>query len=163
MKRFFNGLFDYNFYCNKTIIEQCTGMESLPGATAALFNHILNTHHIWNHRLLGQAPEFSAGDTHSKNDWADLHYENQRASFEITSNTEDFGKRLDYENTEGRLYTNTVQDMLFHIINHASQHRGRLPPSSRKPIYPSSYWIIPFTNVDYVFDHPNPIMCNDVP
>lgn len=56
----------------------------------------------------------------------DIHYENQRNSFEIISNTEDFEKRIDYENTEGRLFTNTLQDMLFHIINHSTNHRGQI-------------------------------------
>ena len=30
MKVFFNQLFDYNFYCNKKLIEECNKLEDVP-------------------------------------------------------------------------------------------------------------------------------------
>jgi uncharacterized damage-inducible protein DinB len=33
---------------------------------------------------------------------------------------------LDYENSEDRLFTNTLKDMLFHIINHSTHHRAQI-------------------------------------
>lgn len=126
MKVFFNELFDYNFYCNKKIIESCGAMDMVPERTKELFSHILNAHHLWNARILGMPHEYKVWDSHALDDWQDIHYENQRSSFEITSNTEDFEKRIDYENSEGRLFTNTVQDMLFHIINHSTNHRAQI-------------------------------------
>jgi len=126
MKRFFNELFDYNFYCNKKIIEHYTAIDDPLDSTQDLFGTILNSHHIWNARILGNVPEFEALQKHPLKDWGDIHYENQRTSFDITSNADDFEKRIDYENSEGRLFTNTLQDMLFHIINHSTDHRGQI-------------------------------------
>ena len=62
----------------------------------------------------------------SVKDWEDIHYENQRNTFEIITNTDDYEERIDYENIEGRLFTNTIQDMLFHIINHSTHHRAQI-------------------------------------
>lgn len=126
MKVFFNELFDYNFYCNKNIIETCVEMETIPEQTRTLFSHILNAHHLWNARILGVTHEYKVWQLHDPKDWQDIHYENQRSSFEITSNIDDFEKRIDYENSEGRLFTNTLQDMLFHIINHSTNHRAQI-------------------------------------
>ncbi|WP_299430652.1 DinB family protein [uncultured Maribacter sp.] len=132
MKVFFNQMFDYNFYCNKKIIEQCIAMETVPDNTIKLFSHILNAHHIWNSRILKVSSKYSEWQLHDVKEWEDIHYENQRNSFEITSNTDDFEDRIDYESSEGRLFTNTLQDMLFHIINHSTQHRGQIAKNFRK-------------------------------
>ncbi len=126
MNAFFNELFDYNFYCNKKIIDQCLAVGTVPDKSEELFSHILNAHHIWNARILGKPSDYKAWEKHPIKAWADIHYENQRTSFEIVTNADEFDKRIDYENSEGRLFTNTLQDMLFHIINHSTNHRGQI-------------------------------------
>ncbi|MCL6266843.1 DinB family protein [Flagellimonas myxillae] len=126
MKGFLQQLFDYNFYSNKKLIEQCSSMGTVPEKSVKLFSHILNAHHIWNHRIVGKPSEFAVWELHKVADWGDLHYENQRTSFEIIRNTEDFNKRIDYENSQGRTYANDLKDILFHIVNHSTHHRGQI-------------------------------------
>ena len=101
-------------------------MDQVPENSARFFGHILNAHHIWNARIREKASEYDVWQLHEVKDWGDIHYENQRNSFEIISNTDDFEKRIDYENSEGRLFTNTLQDMLVHVINHSTYHRGQI-------------------------------------
>ncbi len=126
MKSFFNSIFDYNFHCNKALIEAFVAIDAVPERSLLLFSHILNAHHIWNARIRERNSEFEVWQLHDTQALGEIHYENQRNSFEITSITEDFEKRIDYENTEGRLFTNTLGDMLFHIINHSANHRGQI-------------------------------------
>ena len=126
MKVFFNELFDYNYYCNKRLIEECLKLNEVPSRTKVLFSHILNAHHIWNARMLNKSSDYEVWQEHVSKDWSDIHYENQRNSFEIMSNTDNFDKRIDYENSEGHLFTNTPKDMLFHVINHSTNHRGQI-------------------------------------
>tara|TARA_R110002051_G_scaffold180913_3_gene250369 strand:- start:23242 stop:23685 length:444 start_codon:yes stop_codon:yes gene_type:complete len=126
MKAFLNEIFDYNYYCNKKLIDECLALSEVPAKTISLFSHVLNAHHIWNARILEKAPEYGVWQEHDVKDWADIHYENQRSSFEILTNADNFDKRIDYENTEGRLFTNTLKDMLFHITNHSTHHRGQI-------------------------------------
>ncbi|MGI9547161.1 MAG: DinB family protein [Flavobacteriaceae bacterium] len=126
MKSFLNQLFDYNFYCNKKLIDECNKLAKVPEKSHSLFSHILNAHHIWNARILNSEIEYEVWQEHPVKNWGDIHYENQRSSFEIITNTENFEQRIDYENTEGRLYTNTLHDVLFHIINHSTHHRSQI-------------------------------------
>lgn len=132
MKVFFNQLFDYNFYCNKQLIETCSAIDNTPRKSIELFSHILNTHHRWNAKLTDKKAEYELHQIHEIKDWGDIHYENQRSSFEITTNADDFEKRIDYDNADGRLFTNTVQDILFHIINHSTHHRGQMAMDFRQ-------------------------------
>ena len=43
-----NELFDYNFFCNKTIIEFAEEKGSIPEKSQKLFNQVLNAHHKCN-------------------------------------------------------------------------------------------------------------------
>lgn len=126
MKAFLQQLFDYNFFCNKKTIEQCSGLDQVPDNCIRLFSHILNAHHIWNHRILGAPTEFGVWDEHQLNAWEDIHYNNQRTSFEIVSNTDTFEKRVEYMNSTGKTFSNELKDILFHIINHSTHHRGQI-------------------------------------
>ncbi|MHA7829823.1 MAG: DinB family protein [Flagellimonas sp.] len=126
MKAFLQQLFDYNFFCNKKIIEQCSGLDQVPDNCIRLFSHILNAHHIWNHRILGAPTVFGVWDEHQLNAWQDIHYNNQRTSFEIVSNTDTFEKRVEYMNSAGKTFSNELKDILFHIINHSTHHRGQI-------------------------------------
>ncbi|WP_136467804.1 DinB family protein [Flagellimonas onchidii] len=126
MKALFNQLFDYNFYCNKKLIEQCTSMDAVPEKCIKLFSHILNAHHIWNNRIVGKPSEYGVWQKHAVESWGDIHYENQRTTFEIITNTDDFNNRIDYENSKGRMFANELKDILFHIVNHSTHHRGQI-------------------------------------
>ena len=126
MKAFFNQLFDYNFHYNKKLIETCRDLKTVPEEVIRLFSHILNAHHIWNARMQGVASENEVWQVHEIADWDELHYENQRNSFGIITNEENFEKRIDYESSEGQRYSNTLQDILFHIINHSTHHRAQI-------------------------------------
>ncbi|MEM7486284.1 MAG: DinB family protein [Bacteroidota bacterium] len=144
MKAFLHQLFDYNFYCNKKLIEQCAAMKKVPEKSSELFNHILNAHHTWNKRIVGKPTDFAISHIHSIENWEDIHYENQRSSFEIITNTEDFSTRIDYESSEGRTFANELKDILFHIVNHSTHHRGQILADFRaNGIEPES--------LDYIF------------
>lgn len=126
MQGFLQQLFDYNFHCNKTLIAQCGAQHPVPGEWQRLFGHILNAHHIWNQRMLGEEPQYGLWEVHPHELWEDIHYNNQRTSFEIMTNTVDFHKRVEYVNSQGRTYSNMIRDILFQIINHSAHHRGQL-------------------------------------
>ncbi|MBT8188149.1 MAG: damage-inducible protein DinB [Croceitalea sp.] len=125
MKVLFNQLFDYNYYCNKKLIEQAESLKQVPANCIKYFSHILNAHHRWNSNLLANKPRYDAWQLHDVKDWADIHYENQRATFEVITNADDFNKRIEYETAEGRVFAHDLKDILFHIINHSTHHRGQ--------------------------------------
>ncbi|MBO0320808.1 damage-inducible protein DinB [Muricauda sp. CAU 1633] len=126
MKGFLQQLFDYNFYCNKKLIAQCGSQDTISENTIRLFSHILNAHHIWNQRILGVPTTHTVWQEHPFENWEDIHYDNQRTSFEIITNANDLNKRVEYENSQGRIFTNDLQDILFHIVNHSTHHRGQI-------------------------------------
>ena len=132
MKGFLQQLFDYNFFCNKKLIQQSMALDEVPKESLKLFSHILNAHHIWNHRILAKDSNLGVWEEHDLETWQDLHDDNQRTSFEIITNAEDFGKRITYENSEGRTHANELKDILIHIVNHSTHHRGQILTNFRE-------------------------------
>lgn len=100
---------------------------------------------MWNARIMEKQADYAIFQVHDLKDWGDIHYENQRNSFEITTNAVDFEKRIDYENTEGRLFISNLQDILFHIINHSAHHRGQVSVDFRQ----NGIEPIPFDYINY--------------
>lgn len=119
-------------------------VKKMPEKSLGLFSHILNAHHIWNARLQGKLPAYEVWHLQPVKDWSDIHYENQRNTFEIITNTDNFEQRIDYENSEGRVFSNTIKDILFHIINHSTHHRGQIAMDLR------SHKLEPL-KLDYIF------------
>ena len=108
------------------MIDQCSGPDKVPDNCIRLFSHILNAHHIWNQRILGNTSDYGVWDLHMLERWEDIHYDNQRTTFEILSGTDALENRVEYTNSAGKVFTNEVKDILFHIINHSTNHRGQM-------------------------------------
>ncbi len=106
-------------------------MSAVPQESMRLFSHILNAHHIWNARIKGRGPAVGVWDEHPVASWADLHYENQRDSFEIVNNADPMDRRISYEDSQGRSFANSLQDILFHVINHSTHHRAQIAADFR--------------------------------
>jgi uncharacterized damage-inducible protein DinB len=43
-----------------------------------------------------------------------------------TLENDDLARSVEYVNTKGHRFQNEVQDILFHIINHSTYHRGQV-------------------------------------
>ena len=126
MKSFFKELFLYNHYSNKKLIELLTNQSAhIPEKTLFLFNHILNAHEVWNSRINLQAPCFGVWEKHPASQFKILDHANYLNSLVII-NSPDLENVVTYLNSKGESFTNSIRDILFHVINHSTYHRGQI-------------------------------------
>lgn len=131
MKPFFKELFDYNQHCNKQLIEKSLEFETeISEKTKKLFNHILNAHEIWNSRILQQKPTFGVWQIHPIQRWKTTNQSNFEASLSILDGKE-IDLKVNYTNSKGDAFRNSIQDILFHIINHSNYHRAQIAADFR--------------------------------
>eukprot|EP01012_Entosiphon_sulcatum_P049903 TRINITY_DN68632_c0_g1_i1.p1 TRINITY_DN68632_c0_g1~~TRINITY_DN68632_c0_g1_i1.p1 ORF type:complete len:149 (-),score=9.49 TRINITY_DN68632_c0_g1_i1:253-699(-) len=104
------------------IFKQAT--IELPDAER-LFSHVLNAQHIWAQRISGMRPLYGVWDTHPKEDFEGLSLENFKLIRE-TLNNHPLDKRILYTNTRGDQYENRIDEILFHLFNHSTYHRGQV-------------------------------------
>lgn len=142
MNDFFKELFDYNHYYNRQLLAVIEKGEPQASTKAVqLFNHILNAHAIWISRIVKEKQPFAPNHVHAIAALADLNQDNYAKSVQILQSY-DLNERIVYTNTAGQSFTNSVRDILFHVINHSTYHRGQLAMDFRQtglePI-PSDY------------------------
>ena len=87
--------------------------------------HTLNAQNIWNHRIIGEIPTQLVWDTFGIDRLHFLNDENHELSLEILESRA-LSDTIQYMDSKGDPHSNSVENMLFHIINHSTYHRGQL-------------------------------------
>jgi len=125
MKTFLNKFFQYNFEMNENIIQEYFHFQNIEvGKVKQLFDHILNAHNIWNNRIL-EKPAFKVWEKHGLDKLKGINENNFHQSLFIIENL-DLQEKVEYNNSIGNRYSNTIEDMLMHVVNHSSYHRGQI-------------------------------------
>ncbi len=126
MKTFFEELFTYTHHCNQQLAAVLNEQpEKIDMKSMVLFSHMLNAHQIWNNRILGQPTGCTVWENRPNNTFTaiDLHNYNQTlillGKFGLTD-------EIAYTTGNGKAFVNTVGNILFHVINHSTYHRGQI-------------------------------------
>ena len=131
MKALFLDIFEYHHHINQRLIEELKKHgRILPKRTMLLFCHIVNAHQIWNGRILDLG-SVGVNDVHSPEQCKYLDEENFRTTEDIL-HSQDFERQIAYVNSAGQRYQNTIPEILFHISNHSTHHRGQIISSFRQ-------------------------------
>ncbi len=125
LKNFFEELFVYNKAVNENIIQVIADGNAVPVRAAQLMIHILLVHQSWNNRM-----QDKPGLTDF---WTDVHRTQMHtinvSLHEVTKGIIAGGETessIRYTNSKGIEFTNKAQDILFHLVNHSTHHRGQI-------------------------------------
>lgn len=127
MKSYFKELFDYTYHHNREIILLTTARTdaAINEKHILLLNHTINAHEIWNLRIKDCDCKTGVWEIRTAAQIEKQNHINYKTTLEIIENT-DFEKVISYTNSKGHHYTNIIKDILFHIINHSTYHRGQI-------------------------------------
>lgn len=118
-------LFEYTYHFNVEMIKAISENRKLvDDKTISLINHILNAQQIWNARILGE-PTFEVWQINPFESLNEINHQNFVKSIEIVKDS-DLEKRIEYQNSRGTKFENSIFEMLFHAINHSTYHRGQI-------------------------------------
>src|SRR5690606_36056016 len=92
--------------------------------TIPLFSHIVNAHQIWNSRILHKKA-LGVHQLHSHEKCKKLDTTNYFDTLNILSEL-DLNTIIKYKNSKGDEFENSIQQILFHVSNHFSHHRGQI-------------------------------------
>lgn len=125
MKEKLIDLFEYTFHFNSETIRVIgENIEKVDEKTISLINHILNAQQIWNSRILGEKT-FEVWQINPFEMLEEINQYNFEKSIEIINNF-DPDRKINYQNSRGVNFENTVFEMLFQAINHSTYHRGQI-------------------------------------
>jgi uncharacterized damage-inducible protein DinB len=139
----FKDIFTYHHHFNQKLVEEFKmHLANLPGRSFPLFCHMLNAHQIWNARILKEQ-EFGVQQQHTLEQCALIDETNFTTTLKVLE-TVDLESVITYKNSRGQSFSNSVRDILFHVANHTTHHRGQIISDFRQAGIPPMV-------TDYIF------------
>ncbi|WP_431609860.1 DinB family protein [Chryseobacterium sp. 'Rf worker isolate 10'] len=125
MKEKLIDLFEYTYLFNIEMIKVISeNRELVDDKTISLINHTLNAQQIWNARILGETT-FEVWQINPFESLIEINHGNFLKSIDIINNL-DLDTKIEYQNSRGTKFENTIFEMLFHAVNHSTYHRGQI-------------------------------------
>jgi len=132
MKAFFEELLVYGHESNQRLWEAMMKTpDKTPEKSIQLYNHMLNAHQIWNNRIDPREPLLGVWESRNMQGEREIEQGNHAHSLAILD-TYPLDAIIQYSNSKGQAFTNKVRDILFHIVNHSTYHRGQIASDFRK-------------------------------
>lgn len=106
-------------------------LRDAPGNDAralTLYSHIVGAEAVWLARIAGRPADVKVWPVFSLDDAANLAARNARELDHLLSSLApgDLAKEIDYRNSAGEAFRNTIEDILLHVALHGAYHRGQV-------------------------------------
>lgn len=128
-REYFQRMFAYDYWANKATLHSITELLDGQERPLTLLAHILGAQKIWHHRLTGE-------DVEGLMVWPVIHDSDYRRQveechgywWEFLNNIDEdeLNDTVDYANTKGQEFENTVADILSHVLMHSAYHRAQI-------------------------------------
>jgi uncharacterized damage-inducible protein DinB len=128
LKDHFIHLFKYNDWATRKAAESVNGLEKKDEKLVELLSHLVSAQKIWLNRILERDIFVDPWQRHTVSECISLsttitaEWINLLESFK----DKDIEKRIEYKNTKGEKFSNTVKDIVTHVINHSTYHRAQI-------------------------------------
>ncbi len=132
MKSFLKELFEYNHHCNQQLADLfLANPEKTPEKSIELFSHILNAHRVWNNRIDPLQPAYGIWEVHPVQHFKSLDQINHEHTLFLLEKCT-LSDNVSYTTSKGTPFNNSTRDILFHVINHSTYHRGQIAMEFRR-------------------------------
>ncbi|MCW8810858.1 MAG: DinB family protein [Ignavibacteriaceae bacterium] len=124
----FIHLFKYNDWATIATVSSLKGFEKKDERLGKLLSHIISAQKLWLNRVLNREIVVSPWDklpiqeSISQSTSVTAEWVNLLESF----TDKDLDKRIEYADTKGEKYVNTLRDIIIHVINHSTYHRAQI-------------------------------------
>ena len=127
MKQYFLKLYQYNAWANTRVLETLTRQNVDDGQILTLMGHIVAAQFLWLHRIKGlPAPDVKLWGTYHLKQLIELTGKAGKQWLDFVESTENFNRQMSYKNYVGDHYTNNVEMVMIHLVNHSSYHRAQI-------------------------------------
>lgn len=127
MKEYFLKLYQYNNWSNGRVLNCLKSQDVKDEKILSLMGHIVAAQFLWLHRIKGlPPPDVKLWGSYSLLRLITLTEEAGKLWLEFVENTDSFDRELTYTNYVGDPYTNNVEAIMIHLVNHSSYHRAQI-------------------------------------
>jgi uncharacterized damage-inducible protein DinB len=135
MKEHFRDLLIYNQWANYRILVALEELKSPNDTHLSLFSHILSAQIIWLNRIkaLATSPfpiweQYKLTELRSMTEESSANWINYLDKHRFDT----FEEMIFYTNSIGEKHENTIREIISHVLNHSTYHRGQIAKQLRK-------------------------------
>ena len=128
LKDHFLHLLKYNDWATREAAESITGFEKKDQRSVELLSHIVSAQKVWLNRTLQRDFHSDPWQKHSVEECVSHSTSQTSEWINLLENMseKDLDKRIEYTNSKGEIYNNTIKDIVMHLINHSTYHRAQI-------------------------------------
>ncbi len=127
MKEYFLKLYQYNAWANHRVIESLDRQQVKDEKILRIFGHLVCAQLIWFNRFKGlpKSPLQLWGN-YSIFELKSIAEEASRSWLGFIDEEDQFDRILKYTNYVGDYYETNIRDLMTHLVNHCTYHRGQV-------------------------------------
>jgi len=121
-------LLRYTRWANGRILEELLNLETPPAKAVKLLGHLLAAEHLWLDRMTNDLrnhlvwPDWGIYDCDEQQHELDARWKHFFTNF----TDGDLERKVSYTNSQGNTFSNSVREILTHLVLHAPHHRGQI-------------------------------------
>jgi uncharacterized damage-inducible protein DinB len=136
VKKYFLKLYAYNYWSNKRVLGAIQEQNVTDSKILQLMGHVLAAQYLWLHRIKGlPAPDVKLWGEYTLIKLLEMAEDVGNQWIDFVESTDNFDRELTYRNYTNDPYTNNVEDIMIHLVNHSSYHRGQVAMLLRQKGY----------------------------
>jgi len=134
LRNHFIHLFKYSDWATREAANSMKKLEEKDGKLTELLSHIVSAQKVWLNRTLRREihtdpwEKYTVDECISQSTTITAEWINLLESFHDS----DLEKRIEYANTKGERFSNTIKDIITQVINHSTYHRAQIAQLVRK-------------------------------
>jgi uncharacterized damage-inducible protein DinB len=127
MKKYFLKLYQFNAWANERVIACLKQQDVKDEKTLSVFGHVLAAQFLWLHRIKGLTPpNVKLWGDYSLDTLEKMVVDANQQWLDFVERNDNFDRELTYTNYTGDPYTNNVESIMMHLVNHCSYHRAQV-------------------------------------
>jgi uncharacterized damage-inducible protein DinB len=127
MKKYFLKLYHYNAWSNQRVLHCLKHQNVHDEKILTLMGHIVAAQFLWLHRIKGlPPPDVKLWGRYTLEQLLELAEEAGKKWIDFVESTDNFDRELTYTNYVNEPYTNNVEMIMIHLVNHSSYHRAQI-------------------------------------
>jgi uncharacterized damage-inducible protein DinB len=127
MKKYFLRLYLYNAWATKRVIGTLVRQHVNDTKILSLLGHVVAAQFLWLHRIKGlPAPDVKLWGDYSLDQLITMSEKASAQWLEYVESTDDFNREMTYKNYVNEPYTNNVEMIMIHLVNHSTYHRAQI-------------------------------------
>lgn len=127
MKPYLLKLYQYNAWANKRVLDCMYRQNVSDEKILSLMSHVLSAQFIWLNRIKGlPTSPFPLWQLYKLNELITMASDVGQNWLTFIEESESFDRELSYNNYVGDPYVNKVEQIMIHLVNHGTYHRGQV-------------------------------------